>query len=134
MKPLFIPLCSRYYDLFVSGDKSHELRRYGPRWNEKVCAIGRPVTLSRGYGTKDRMSGVIVSFAKVHPNNIGGLNRIALNTLYGNLDFEVADIGIAIHCEDCGEPATHITRDGVPLCDGDWVELGRMGNTAEDGK
>lgn len=34
-------------------------------------------------------------------------------------------------CEDCGEPATHVTADGIALCDGDWLELLRM-SEAED--
>ena len=26
-------------------------------------------------------------------------------------------------CEDCGAPATHVTSDGVPLCEADWQRL-----------
>lgn len=26
-------------------------------------------------------------------------------------------------CMDCGEPASHTTADGVPLCDGDYRDL-----------
>lgn len=29
-------------------------------------------------------------------------------------------------CEDCGEPATMPTADGVPLCTGDYAETARM--------
>lgn len=29
-------------------------------------------------------------------------------------------------CEDCGEPATSCTADGVWLCDGDMAEVTRM--------
>jgi hypothetical protein len=29
-------------------------------------------------------------------------------------------------CLDCGEPAPHVSADGVPLCDGDYAELVRM--------
>jgi hypothetical protein len=34
-------------------------------------------------------------------------------------------------CMDCGEPATHITADGVPLCDGDYAELCRAAGGEE---
>jgi len=49
-KPLFLPLKREYFDAFEAGIKTHEYRLYGPRWNEKNCRIGRPVTLSCGYG------------------------------------------------------------------------------------
>lgn len=63
-KPLFIPLKREYFDAFVAGSKTHELRKYGPRWNERTCRVGRRVTLSLGYGKQQRRSGVVVSFAK----------------------------------------------------------------------
>lgn len=49
-KPLFIPLYKKFFGQFVDGIKKAELRRYGPRWNEKTCYAGRPVILSEGYG------------------------------------------------------------------------------------
>lgn len=58
-KPLFIPLKAEYYDAFVRREKSEELRKWGPRWNNKVCAVGRQVVLSRGYGKTNRMRGII---------------------------------------------------------------------------
>lgn len=64
--PLFIPLKSEYYDAFCSGAKTVEYRKHGPRWNAETCRIGRRVTISRGYGKKDRRQGVVVGFeAKV---------------------------------------------------------------------
>lgn len=48
-KPLFVPLKTRYFRAFESGTKTVEYRRAGPRWNERSCWIGRPVTLSHGY-------------------------------------------------------------------------------------
>lgn len=57
MKPLFIPLNAWAYDQFAAGTKFDELRRYGPRWNENTCQIGRDVILSRGYGKRNRMKG-----------------------------------------------------------------------------
>ncbi len=58
-KPLFIPLNGEYYDAFERGDKINEYRAYGPRWNEKTCYAGRWAILSRGYGKKNRMAGLI---------------------------------------------------------------------------
>ena len=58
-KPLFIPLKGEHYDAFERGDKTTEYRAYGPRWNEKTCHPYRWATLSRGYGKKNRMMGVI---------------------------------------------------------------------------
>ena len=34
-------------------------------------------------------------------------------------------------CEDCGDPATIKTRDGVWLCEGDYAELVRMAESGE---
>lgn len=48
MKPLFLPLKTEYWQQFRDGTKSDELRLYGPRWNERTCAVGRSITLSRG--------------------------------------------------------------------------------------
>ena len=59
---LFIPLKGEFYDGFVGGWKTEEFRIYGPRWNERTCQVGRPVTLSRGYGIRHRTQGVIVGF------------------------------------------------------------------------
>jgi|TARA_R110000824_G_scaffold86938_1_gene214667 hypothetical protein len=63
---LFIPLRSEYYEAFVAGTKTVEYRKYGPRWNEKTCLVGRGVTISNGYGKQNRRTGVIVSFTKEH--------------------------------------------------------------------
>lgn len=49
VKPLFVPLKSRYFRAFESGVKTVEYRRCGRGWNERTCWIGRPVTLSHGY-------------------------------------------------------------------------------------
>lgn len=67
-KPLFVPLTARWYDAFSSGAKTKEFRRYGPRWNERTCTVGRVVTLSRGYGKKDRLRGTIIGFRVVGPD------------------------------------------------------------------
>jgi hypothetical protein len=75
-KPLFIPLKGEYYDAFVRGEKTTEYRPYGPRWNERVCRVGRPVVLSRGYGKRHRRHGTITEFRIVSV----GLSR-------GSVDF-----------------------------------------------
>lgn len=62
MKPLFIPLKREYFDAFERGEKDTEYRIYGPRWNERVCSVGRPVVLSCGYGKQRRLEGVIREF------------------------------------------------------------------------
>jgi len=61
-KPLFIPLKAEYFDAFKAGTKDTEYRRRGSSWNAETCAMGRPVILSRGYGKKHRLKGVIVGF------------------------------------------------------------------------
>ncbi|WP_211217706.1 hypothetical protein, partial [Novispirillum itersonii] len=61
-KPLFIPLCRQWFDAFQSGLKTEEFRPAGGRWNPKTCRIGRPVTLSLGYGKHRRLAGVITGF------------------------------------------------------------------------
>jgi hypothetical protein len=60
-KPLFIPLKAEYYEDFNRGTKTFEFRLEGPRWNNKTCYKGRQVILSKGYGKKHRLKGVIVN-------------------------------------------------------------------------
>lgn len=62
MKALFIPLKTEYYEAFERGDKTHEYRMHGVRWNKRTCSVGRAVTLSKGYGKKHRLNAVIKSF------------------------------------------------------------------------
>ncbi|SFK75584.1 hypothetical protein SAMN05216302_101478 [Nitrosomonas aestuarii] len=95
MKQLFIPLNAWAYDQFAAGTKREELRRYGPRWNENTCPAGRQVTLSRGYGKKNRMSGVIWRFKKQHGSLFGSTYKESIKRIYGTLDIEIAVISIA---------------------------------------
>lgn len=60
--PLFIPLKTQYFEAFKNGTKDTEFRVYGPRWNEDTCFVGRRVTLSKGYGKHERMSGQVTAF------------------------------------------------------------------------
>lgn len=61
MKPLFIPLKTKWFEQFRDGIKDTEYRRYGPRWNDSTCRIGRGVVLSKGYGHHARLGGIIES-------------------------------------------------------------------------
>jgi hypothetical protein len=62
MKPFFIPLHTEHFEAFKNGSKTIEFRIYGARWNERTCTVGRVVTLSKGYGKKHRISGVVEGF------------------------------------------------------------------------
>lgn len=59
--PLFVPLKREYFEAFADGSKKHEYRMFGKRWNKQTCMVGRPVTLSCGYGKQRRLSGIIKS-------------------------------------------------------------------------
>lgn len=61
-KPLFIPLKREWFEAFRDGRKAIEYRPLGPRWNSKTCTIGRPVTLSLGYGKQNRLTGTVTEF------------------------------------------------------------------------
>jgi hypothetical protein len=95
-RPLFIPLSGKYYDQFISGEKRSELRRYGSRWNENVCQIGRRVVLSRGYGKQQRVTGVIREFYKRRGNTFGSTYQQAIRDCYGTLDLFIAEIRITL--------------------------------------
>jgi len=95
-KPLFIPLKTEFFRAFESGEKREELRAYGPRWNEKTCTIGRAVTLSHGYGLKERLSGTIWKFKRQHGTTFGSTYQAAILKCFGTLDIWIACIGIEI--------------------------------------
>ena len=63
LPPLFIPLYTRFFVAFKEGRKRTEFRTYGRGWNERTCVPGRRVTLSKGYGKYERLSGIITRFA-----------------------------------------------------------------------
>jgi hypothetical protein len=96
MKPLFIPLKSEYYEAFKNGTKREELRRYGPHWNTATCIVGRRVILSKGYGKKDRMTGVVSGFKKQHAVEFGPADRDAIFDCFGTLNVWIACISIEI--------------------------------------
>ena len=85
-KPLFIPLKKEYYQQFLDGTKPfmEEFRKYGPRWNEKTCRVGRAVVLSCGYGKQNRTRGKVVGFRA----SWEVVNRKNYISCYGPLDRE----------------------------------------------
>lgn len=96
MKPLFIPLKREYFEAFKRGDKQQEFRKHGPRWNAKNCTVGRPVVLSLGYGKAHRLHGVITDFSVTGFWAMQGYQRIAMRSIYGAGDFDIACIGIQL--------------------------------------
>lgn len=93
---LFIPLKTEYYNAFINGEKVEELRRHGTRWNEKSCALGRDVTLSKGYGKSNRSSAVITGFKKQHGTTFGSSYKEDIMDVYGTLDIWIACIRIKL--------------------------------------
>ena len=97
MNPLFIPLKTEYYKSFLAGTKTEELRRYGTRWNERTCLVGRPVTLSLGYGKAHRLTGTIERFKRQHGSTFGSTYKAAILAVFGTLDIEIACISITMN-------------------------------------
>jgi len=94
-KALFIPLKTEWYEAFESGVKRAELRIYGNRWNERTCRIGRAVTLSKGYGVKNRIHGHVSNFEKVHGSELDSPEHGALMQVFGTDDLWIARISVA---------------------------------------
>lgn len=97
MKPLFIPLKREFFEAFARGEKTHEYRLNGPRWNERVCVPGRAVVLSLGYGKQRRLTGTITSFTR-HDGPPPEISQ-AWRQCYGNRTSPVADIKITLDKE-----------------------------------
>lgn len=98
-KALFIPLKREFYLAFKAGTKTEELRRYGPRWNERTCPVGRPVVLSLGYGKANRLNGKILRFKKQHGTMFGSTYKASILSIYGTLDIDIACISVGM----CGD-------------------------------
>lgn len=90
---LFIPLKTEYFEAFANGSKDTEYRPYGPRWNERTCRVGRPVVLSKGYGKRQRLRGVVVGFARMRTSRPSA----AWEKCYGSREADMACIGIEVH-------------------------------------
>jgi hypothetical protein len=103
-KPLFVPLNAEFFDAFAAGTKTEELRRYGARWNERTCPVGRRVVLSRGYGKAKRLAGRIVRFKKQHGTIFGSGYRASIERIYGTLDLDIACIGIQVSGDETPPP------------------------------
>lgn len=89
---LFIPLKREFYEAFERGEKGFEYREYGPRWNERTCRLGRPVTISMGYGKTRRLRGTITHFStSATPALLPGWSAC-----YGDNHRTAAIIGIAL--------------------------------------
>ena len=73
--PLFIPLRAEHYNAFAAGTKTTEYRRFGAGWNAETCTIGRPVTLSKGYGKANRLSGRIVGYEVAYVDDLIAARR-----------------------------------------------------------
>lgn len=103
-QPLFIPLSRQFWTLFSSGQKDTEYRRYGPKWNEDVCTIGRRVTLSNGY-TRRRISGTIRSFIVRRLYQCYPSEQVELKELWQELtrNSKIACIGIDVVTDDTAD-------------------------------
>ena len=95
-KNLFIPLNTEYFQQFKSKQKKHELRRYGKRWNEKTCVVGRPATLSHGYGKKNRLAARVIDFNVVSAAQLTAAEAGAFFSIYKTLDCEIAKISLRL--------------------------------------
>ena len=95
-KPLFIPLKTKWFNQFKSGEKTVELRRYGKRWNESTCRVGRAVVLSRGYGKQDRLNATIWMFYRRKADTFGSTYQAAILETFGTLDIEIAEIRMTV--------------------------------------
>lgn len=96
-KPLFIPLTTKYFNLFLSGEKPVELRPYGPRWNERTCAPGRAVTLSKVYGKKHQLQGELTRFEKIEGyDHLPEPDRSQYLEVYGSRPGPIARIHIVL--------------------------------------
>lgn len=97
MKPLFIPLKTEYFNAFKNGSKTYELR-FGSRWGEKHCPVGRQVTLSRGYGKHERLNGTITSYQLVQVRDLPQADIDACLDCYKDLqDFDHTEGRFLVH-------------------------------------
>jgi len=94
-KPLFLPLMRRYFDAFARGEKHTEFRQVSKRWNLDKVTVGRPVTLSSGYGSHSRLQGIVESVKVAHSSTLPEEDRTAVLECYGG-DVELICIGIKI--------------------------------------
>lgn len=86
-KPLFVPLYKAYFLKFQSGGQTCEIRPNGYRgWNIDNVYPGRLITLSNGYGKKDRITKKIRSTMVTHDlrqEPVGEWHIQAVEDIYG---------------------------------------------------
>jgi len=95
-KPLFIPLNTKYYEAFADGSKTVEYRLHGKRWHPGTCWAGRPVTFSKGYGKKDRLSGVIEFVWLADTISLDDDVQKAIGEIYGEGNHEIICIEVKL--------------------------------------
>jgi hypothetical protein len=106
---LFIPLKREYFEAFERGEKRVEYRPYGPRWNERTCAIGKRVVLSLGYGKQHRIAGRVVSFEKSREP----LKTLAWLKCYGHRTGDCACVGIELDARNSEVSQMHSPRSST---------------------
>lgn len=96
MKPIFIPLKREYYNAFKSGHKQIEYRRVGGQFTKANCTPGREVTLSLGYGSRNRIKGTVLrSWIEHHEHPTG-----PIADCYGTEPIDILAIQILVD-RDC---------------------------------
>jgi len=96
LNPLFVLLKTEYYEAFADGSKCEVLHRYGARWNENTCLLGRHVVLSKGYGKQHRMIGRVSKFKRQYGTTFDSANKAAILAVFGTLHIEIACISIEL--------------------------------------
>jgi hypothetical protein len=120
-RPLFVPLKAEYFDAFARGDKTVEYRLAGGPWNATTCRVGRPVTLSRGYGTQRRLDGIVTGFAERWLSDLNANIRHTLRAIY---DIHADDARIACVSIRVQSPAAReATTDGSDSLSNDGGDL-----------
>lgn len=84
MADLFIPLNREYYERFKAGTKQFEIRKYGPRWNEKTCYPVRAAVVSLGYGKASRMHATVKQMVRMDRDDLPEPHRSDAIKVYGD--------------------------------------------------
>jgi hypothetical protein len=98
-RPLFVPLKTEWFRAFASGSKREEFRVFGPRWNERTCAVGRRVTLSHGYSRRERLHGQVARFERRAWDSFSAAQQARLCEVFGRSDVDVAVIGVRLDAD-----------------------------------
>jgi hypothetical protein len=91
--PLFVLLRTAFFNAFAAGHKRVEFHPYGPRWNERTCAVGRRVVLRHGHSGRRLHGHVSDLYVSTKPKR-----SAEWRVCYGDTGpLSVACIVIAIH-------------------------------------